>query len=105
MPDLYQTIVRPVITEKALSDSTGRRYTFIVHHDSNKFQIKHAVQTLFKTSEGGDITVLDVNTINVKGQTKRFRTAKGASVGKSPNFKKAIVTLAEGQTIQLFEGV
>lgn len=106
MPQLYDVIVRPVITEKALAENGRRRYVFVVHKDANKIQIKEAVQKLFTDSEnGGPLTVTAVNTLRVKGEVKRFRTMKRMSVGKTPDYKKAIVTLAEGQSITLFEGV
>ena len=105
MPDLYQIIERPVVTEKALEANGQRRYVFVVHPDANKIQIRDAVQKLFTTPEGQPLVVTDVNTINVKGKTKRFRAFRKVSVGKTAGYKKAIVTLAEGQSIQIFEGV
>jgi large subunit ribosomal protein L23 len=105
MPDIYQIIERPLITEKALAINGQRRYAFVVHRDANKIQIRQAVQTLFATPEGEELTVTDVNTMNVKGRTKRFRSVGRIMVGKTQGYKKAIVTLAEGQTIQIFEGV
>ena len=105
MPDLYSVIQRPIITEKALTMSADRKYGFIVHPDANKIQIREAVEALFTTPEGGKITVTDVNTIKVKGKTKRFRMFGRFSSGKTPTYKKAIVTVAEGQSIQIFEGV
>lgn len=105
MPDLYRIIERPVITEKALTLNGERKYAFIVHPDANKLEIRAAVETLFTTPEGGKISVTAVNTIKVKGRTKRYRLFGRMSVGKTPTYKKAIVTVAEGQSIQIFEGV
>ena len=105
MPDLYNVIQRPIITEKALTMSADRKYGFIVHPDANKIQIREAVETLFTTPEGGKLTVTDVNTINIKGKTKRFRMFGRNTSGKTAGIKKAIVTVAEGQSIQIFEGV
>ncbi|MFM7322559.1 MAG: 50S ribosomal protein L23 [Armatimonadota bacterium] len=105
MPDLYEVIQRPVITEKALSMNGERKYAFIVHPDANKVQIRSAVENLFTTPEGGKLNVTSVNTIRVKGHTKRYRMFGRMSVGKTPTVKKAIVTVAEGQSIQIFEGV
>jgi large subunit ribosomal protein L23 len=105
MPELYKIIERPVITEKSLTASGENKYAFIVHPDANKIQIRDAVQKLFTTAEGGAVTVTAVNTMNVKGKTKRYRTFGKFSVGKTPTVKKAIVTLAEGQAITIFEGV
>jgi large subunit ribosomal protein L23 len=105
MPDLYNVIQRPIITEKALALSADRKYGFIVHPDANKIQIRQAVETLFTTPEGGKLTVTDVNTITIKGKSKRFRMFGRFTSGKTPGYKKAIVTVAEGQSIQIFEGV
>jgi large subunit ribosomal protein L23 len=98
-------IERPLITEKALEAGAQRRYAFVVHKDANKFQIRQAVEALFTTPEGGALNVTDVNTMNVKGKEKRFRAFGRASVGRTSGYKKAVVTLAEGQSIQIFEGV
>lgn len=105
MPDLYSVIERPVITEKALDLNGSRKYAFVVHKDSNKNQIRDAVQSLFTTPEGQAVVVTAVNTMNVKGRTKRFRVGGRFSVGRTSGYKKAVVTLAEGQSIQIFEGV
>ena len=106
MPDLYKIIERPLITEKALGMNGERKYSFVVHKDANKIQIRHAVQTLFENGEGGGpLTVKDVNTFNIAGKSKRFRAFGRLTMGKSSPKKKAIVTLAEGQTITIFEGV
>jgi large subunit ribosomal protein L23 len=105
MLDRYSIIQRPVITEKALAVNNQRRYVFLVHPDANKIQIRDAVQALFTTPEGEPVVVTDVNTIRKAGKTKRFRAMRRITVGKTATTKKAIVTVAEGQSIQLFEGV
>ena len=105
MPDVYQIIERPIITEKALEANGQRRYAFVVHKAANKFQIREAVQKLFTTPEGEPIKVIAVNTISVPGKTKRFRAFGRANIGKTSGYKKALVTVAEGQSIQIFEGV
>ncbi|GAB4463648.1 MAG: 50S ribosomal protein L23 [Armatimonadaceae bacterium] len=105
MPDLYQVIERPLITEKALALNGENQYAFVVHPEANKVQIREAIEELFTTPEGERVTVKKVHTITVKGRTKRFRGAGRITMGKTPDYKKAIVTLAEGQTIQIFEGV
>jgi len=105
MPDVYDVIQRPVITEKALTMNGERKYAFIVHPDANKVQIRAAVESLFTTPEGGKLNVVAVNTIRVKGHTKRYRLFGRVSTGKTPTIKKAIVTVAEGQSIEIFEGV
>jgi large subunit ribosomal protein L23 len=106
MPGIYEVIERPIITEKSLTMNGERKYAFAVHPDANKFQIREAVETLFKDGDGeGKLTVTAVNTMIVKGKIKRYRIFGRSSVGKTPGYKKAVVTLAEGQSIQLFEGV
>jgi large subunit ribosomal protein L23 len=105
MPDLYKIIERPVVTEKSLGENAQGRYVFIVNMDANKFQIREAVEKLFTTPEGEPLTVTAVNTIVVKGRMKRYRAFGRFSQAKSPDYKKAVVTLAEGQSIQFFEGV
>jgi large subunit ribosomal protein L23 len=105
MPDLYQVIERPLITEKALELNGQRRYAFAVHPEANKHQIREAIQTLLTDGEGNSVTVVDVNTLRVKGKVKRFRAFGRVSVGRTATYKKAIVTLAEGQSLQIFEGV
>jgi large subunit ribosomal protein L23 len=94
-----------VITEKALAENGQRRYVFIVNKDANKIQIREAIEKLFTTPDGDPLKVTDVNTIVVKGRTKNFRAFGRFNRAKTPDFKKAIVTLAEGQSIQIFEGV
>ncbi len=91
----YEVIVRPLITEKATNLTSENKYAFEVNSRANKPQIRAAVETAF------EVQVLKVNTMNVHG--KRKRTRSGFTHGK--NWKKAIVTLAEGDSIQFFEGV
>lgn len=93
-------ILRPVISEKSIDVSTlgdrdakaGNKYTFAVHRDANKIQIKQAIEKLFKK------TVVAVNTCNYAGKKKRERTA---AYGRKPHWKKAIVTLKQGDKIDL----
>jgi large subunit ribosomal protein L23 len=90
----YEILIRPMLTEKA-GEGQGMKtpkYTFKVAVDSNKVEIRKAVEAAFK------VKVLSVNTIVNKGKRKRLRTAK---FGKRPDWKKAVVTLAEGQSINL----
>ena len=91
----YEVIVRPLITEKATNLAGENKYAFEVDKRANKPQIRDAVETAF------NVHVVKVNTMNVKG--KRRRTRSGWSQARS--WKKAVVTLAEGESIQLFEGV
>jgi large subunit ribosomal protein L23 len=106
MPGLYDIIKRPIITEKGLSGVENGKYVFEVHTEANKNQVREAVETLFTNAgDGAALQVVAVNTFIVKGRTKRFRSGRTFKMGKTPNYKKAVVTLAQGQAIQLFEGV
>jgi len=91
----YDTILAPVITEKATLLSEQNKVVFRVAGDASKDEIAAAVEALFK------VNVTKVNTINVKGKTKRFR----GIMGKRADVKKAIVTLAEGQSIDITTGL
>ena len=95
MPTLHRTIVRPLITEKSSAAYQDRQeYTFEVHPDASKPQIRSAIEQLF------GVKVTGVWTSNVRGKEKRM----GATVGRRPNWKKAIVKLREGDSIEIFEG-
>lgn len=96
MKDPYQIIERPLLTEKSMDLSHVGKYTFKVDKTANKIEIADAVEAIFK------VHVTKVNTINVKGKKRRQR---GMPEGKTSDWKKAIVTLAVGQTITLFEGL
>ncbi len=91
----YDTILAPVITEKATLLSENNQVVFKVPLSANKTEIKAAVEALFK------VKVTAVNTIRVEGKTKRFR----GQLGKQSDFKKAIVTLNEGDTIDISTGL
>ncbi|EKQ52135.1 MULTISPECIES: 50S ribosomal protein L23 [unclassified Clostridium] len=92
----HDIIRKPIITEKSMASMAEKRYTFIVHVDANKSQIKRAVEEVF------NVKVESVNTINGLGKTKRM----GVHVGKRPDYKKAIVTLTEESNgIEFFEGM
>ena len=88
-------LIRPLITEKTAAMMQDNRYSFEVPLTANKVEIRQAVEAIFK------VKVLNVNTIRVFGKTKRM----GKNVGKRSDYKKAIVKLAEGQTIPIFEGM
>jgi large subunit ribosomal protein L23 len=89
-------ILKPLVTEKGSRlREAGNKYLFSVVADANKIQIKRAVQEIF------NVKVTDVKTIIVHGKVKRM----GAFEGKRPDWKKAVVTLEEGQSIDLFEQV
>jgi large subunit ribosomal protein L23 len=91
----YDTIIAPVITEKATMLSEHNKVVFRVARDATKADIAEAVENLFK------VNVVKVNTLNVKGKTKRFRS----QAGRRSDVKKAIVTLAEGQSIDITTGL
>ncbi|NDF12126.1 MAG: 50S ribosomal protein L23 [Proteobacteria bacterium] len=91
----YDVIRSPVVTEKSTVASDQGKITFKVSTDATKQDIKNAIESLFK------VKVTKVNTINVEGKTKRFR----GFIGKRNDFKKAVVTLAEGQSIDIMAGV
>ena len=96
MRDPREVVIRPVVTERStdLADSRGT-YTFIVARDANKIEIRRAIEKLF------DVRVTDVRTMNYRGKLRRV----GRSLGRRPAFKKALVRLAEGQRIDVYEGV
>jgi large subunit ribosomal protein L23 len=95
----YQDVLRrPVITEKNTRLMEYGQYTFEVLRDANKIQIKEAVEKAF------GVNVLAVNVMNIRGKERRrgTRRSRRQSVGRTPAWKKAVVTLKEGQTIDLF---
>ena len=96
MRNVNEVIVRPVITEKSHTalDTQGA-YTFVVAKEANKIEIAKAIETLF------NVKVKDVRTMNYAGKQKR----QGRFVGRRNHWKKAIVTLVQGDSIELFEGV
>ena len=96
MKDPRDVIIKPVVSEKSYGLLDDGVYTFVVHPDSNKTEIRQAVETIF------NVRVSKVNTLNRKGKRKRNR--RQATFGKRPDTKRAIVTLAEGDRIDLFEG-
>ena len=96
MRDPRDVIIRPVVTEaSAMLQEERQTYTFIVSKDSNKIEIRNAVQSLF------GVTVADVRTANYPGKTRRV----GKSTGRKSGYKKALVKLVEGDSIDVYEGV
>ena len=95
-------ILRPVISEKSIDESGRGKYTFAVHGDANKIQIKAAVEELYSKEK---VTVVAVNVLTSKAKEKRRGTKRGRIVGHTAAWRKAIVTLAPGQKIEFFEGV
>ncbi|MFO8129473.1 MAG: 50S ribosomal protein L23 [Bacteroidales bacterium] len=93
-------IMKPVITEKmtGLGEKLNR-FAFIVRKDANKIQIKNAIEDLY------GVEVLAVNTMNYSGKSKSRFTKTGFITGKTRSFKKAIVTLAEGETIDFYSNI
>ena len=91
----YDVILKPVITEKSMAGE--KKYTFLVHPEANKTQIKEAVEKMFEGAK-----VAKVNTLNADGKNKR----RGMVVGKTAKTKKAIVTLtADSKDIEIFAGL
>ena len=92
MKTAYDIIIKPVITEQSMEATEDKKYVFQVAIDANKVEIKKAVEEIF------GVKVVRVNTLTVKPKTKRVRYV----TGKTRSWKKAIVTLAEGDTIEVF---
>jgi large subunit ribosomal protein L23 len=87
-------IIRPVVSEKSYAGIERNTYTFLVDPRANKTEIKEAVQTIW------EVTVTSVNTLNRRGKVKR----RGYTKGKRADEKRAVVALAEGDAIEIFEG-
>ena len=93
----YDVILKPVLTEKSMSGMSEKKYTFLVHPEANKTQIKEAVEKMFAGTK-----VKRVNTVNYDGKSKR----RGATVGKTAATKKAIVWLTDdSKDIEIFAGL
>lgn len=94
-------IIKPIVTEKltAITDKVPNRFGFRVSPDANKLEIKKAVEEMY------GVTVVDVNTCNYSGKLKKRYTKSGVISGKEASFKKAIVTLKEGETIDFFSNI
>lgn len=95
MKDPRDVIIQPVVSEKSYALLDNGVYTFIVHPDANKTEIRQAIEAIF------NVRVQQVNTLNRKGKRKRNR--RMPTFGKRPDTKRAIVTLVPGQTIDLFQ--
>ena len=93
-------IIKPIVTEKmtAMADKLNR-YGFAVRPDANKQQIKKAVEEMY------NVTVVDVNTMNHKGKKKSRYTKAGLIVGRTASYKKALVTLKEGESIDFYSNI
>jgi large subunit ribosomal protein L23 len=95
MKDPREVVIAPVVSEKSYSLLDRNVYTFLVHPDASKPEIRDAVTAIF------DVKVVNVNTLNRQG--KRVRSRRAIKGGKRPDTKRALVTLAEGESIELFE--
>jgi large subunit ribosomal protein L23 len=93
----YEVILRPIVTEKSTLLSGLNKYIFEVVREANKSQIREAVQKAF------NVTVLDVQTMNVKGERRRM--GRNRRLIQTSSWKKAVVTLQDGDKIEVFEGV
>ncbi|HVH51167.1 MAG TPA: 50S ribosomal protein L23 [Gaiellaceae bacterium] len=89
-----EVLIRPVISEKSYEQITQNRYTFKIHQNAHKTQVRQAVEQLF------DVTVVKVNILKVQAKPKR----RGLIKGVRPGWKKAIVELKQGDSIEIFEG-
>ena len=93
--DATQVIISPIVSEKSYVLATAGKYTFRVHEDAHKTQIRQAVEEFF------DVKVLDVRTMSVKGKPKR----RGFTKGHRRSWRKAIVQVREGDSIPIFQGL
>lgn len=93
--ELVKILKRPVISEKSFAHAEEGKYVFVVAREANKIEIARAIEKLFK------VTVLEVRTVVMKGKVKRV----GRKFGKRSDFKKAYVTLKEGDKIEEFKGI
>lgn len=93
--EMIKVLKRPVISEKSFAHAENDKYVFVVSKEANKIEIKNAIEKLFK------VTVLDVQTVVMKGKLKRV----GRKYGKRSDFKKAYVTLKKGDKIEEFKGI
>ncbi len=93
--DARDVILSPRITEKSMSKALETQYTFAVHPEATKTQIRHAIEEIFK------VNVVKVNTANVRGKARNFARGRVRTSGRQSDFKKAVVTLKSGQKIEL----
>lgn len=96
----YDIIVRPLLSEKSYATIADKKYTFVVDINANKIEIRQAIEEIFK------VKVKKVNTLIVKGKKKSQNTRKGRSVGRTSDYKKAIVWLTDdSKPIEFFESL
>lgn len=97
---LSEILIKPILTEKANSQQESlRRFAFKVNRKANKLEIKKAIETFY------GVTVVDVNTSVIPGKNKTRFTKAGFIQGRKPAYKKALITVAEGETIDLYGAV
>lgn|SRR4249920_2463815 len=97
---LSEVLIKPILTEKANAQQEKlRRYAFRVNRKANKLEIKKAVESFY------GINVVDVNTVVVPAKAKARSTKAGVVEGRKPSYKKALVTVAEGETIDLYANI
>lgn len=97
MKSAYDIVIRPVITERSMEAIADKKYVFEVARDSNKVEIRRAIEQIF------GVKVMSVNTLNVPGKAKRGRTG---ATGKTAARKKAVIRLTQdSKTIEVFEGM
>ena len=97
---LSEVLIRPIVSEKSNKLSDARRtYAFRVNHKANKLEVKKAVEDFY------GVSVLDVNTVVVPGKNKTRFTKAGFISGRKPSYKKAYVTIGEGETIDLYANI
>ncbi len=94
--DPRDVVIRPVVSEKSYAAIDANVYTFVVRADANKVEVRQAVEAIF------NVKVVNVNTLNRQGKRRRNRRTGGW--GSRPGHKRAIVTLAEGDSIEIFGG-
>lgn len=94
-----EIVLRPVISEKSMDETNRGKYTFRVHSEANKLQVKEAIEELFK------VEVASVNVLTTKAKEKVRSRRRGRTRGWTSPWKKAVVTLAPGQKIEFFEGI
>ena len=95
-----EILIKPIVTEKMTDQGEKlNRYGFVVDRNANKVQIKQAVEELY------DVTVTDVNTMRYAGKAKTRYTRSGVQSGRTAAFKKAVVTIAEGEAIDFYSNI
>lgn len=97
--EITQVLIHIIETEKSVNLQSKNQYTFKVHKDANKIEIRQAVEKMF-----GGIHVVDVTTATMHGKKRTFRSKRGMRVSEATPWKKAVVTLAPGETIAELQG-